>query len=376
MSGKPTLFTVGPIQTSDTVKQAMLTDYGSRDRKFVEAVKFIREKMISLASLDPNEWVCILQPGAGTMGIEACISSILPHGGKYLLINSGKYSERQRAIVKRLKEPFVELKLAEGEELSEEALEKIIKENPDIKIVGFVHHETSTGMLYPAEKIYAIVRRLLPEAKVFSDCISSFGGIPFEVKDSCDIMVTSSNKCFHSVPGVSIILTRRALIRKGVSRSVTLDLASQLASFDKSGQFVITAPTHVVMALQQALVEFIRDGGIEARVQSYATKGQIIRSAVKEMGFQLFLKENKPSTANICVCVCMPTDPKWSFKKFYTFLNDHGCIIYPGKASHAETFRFGIIGHTSANDVKRLMKCSKDALASMGIVHLQPGSRL
>ncbi|KPA73569.1 2-aminoethylphosphonate:pyruvateaminotransferas e-like protein [Leptomonas pyrrhocoris] len=376
---KPILFTPGPLMTSETVKEAMMTDYGSRDRRFMDAVKFIREEVISIAELDPKEWVCILQQGAGTMGIEAAISTIFPRkGGKYLLINSGKYSEKQAAIVKRLGCSMVMLKLREGEELQMSALESILRENPDITTVGFVQHETSTGMVYPAEKIAATVHRIVPAAKIIVDGVSAFGGIPFSVAKACDILVTTPNKCLHSVPGISIILARRSVIMaaKGCSRSATLDLAMELVAFDKSGQFAITPPVHVVMALQQALIEYKREGGLAGRQKSYHAKSLLVRKAVKEMGFTLFLDETKPSYADIVVCVNMPTDPRWNFKKFYTYLNDRGLVIYPGKASHAETFRFGIIGHTSLEDCDRLMKCAKEALKSMGIDRLEQKSKL
>lgn len=376
---KPILFTPGPLMTSDTVKEAMLMDYGSRDRRFMEAIKYIREEVVSIAGLDPSVWTCIMQQGAATMGIEAAISTLFPrNGGKYLLINSGKYSEKQGLIVKRLRFPMVELKLGEGEELKMGDLENVLRKNPDITTVGFVHHETSTGMVYPAEEIANMVRRLIPSATIIIDGVSSFGGIPVDIDKACDVLVTAPNKCIHSVPGVSIILARRSMVEKakGCSRSCTLDLATQLMVFDKTGQFVITPPVHVVMALQQALREYKQAGGLAARQKSYAEKSALIRRSVKEMGFTFFLRQDRPSCANIVVCVNMPTDPRWNFKKFYEFLNDRGLVIYPGKASHAPTFRFGIIGHTSVEDCADLMACSKKALQSMGIEHLGSGSRL
>ncbi|CAJ1015793.1 Aminotransferase class-V, putative [Leishmania lindenbergi] len=376
---KPILFTPGPLMTSETVKKAMLTDYASRDIRFMQAVKFIREELISISGLNPKEWTCILQQGSGSMGVEAAISTVFPRtGGKFLLINSGKYSEKQAYVVNRFKFPMVELKLGEGKELQMSALESVIRANPDVTTVGLVHHETSTGMLYPAEQIAEVVRRELPHAKIIIDGISAFGGIPCDYEKACDVLVTAPNKCLHSVPGISIILARRLLIEaaNGCARGATLDLSMQLRSFDASGQFAVTPPVHVVMALQQALVEYKQDGGLAGRQKTYQAKAQLVRKAVKEMGFTLFLDERKPSCANIVVCVNMPTDPRWNFKKFYTYLNDRGLIIYPGKASYAETFRFGIVGHTLLTNCDRLMKCAKEALQSMGIDHLQAKSNM
>ncbi|KAG5487682.1 hypothetical protein LSCM1_08045 [Leishmania martiniquensis] len=376
---KPILFTPGPLMTSDEVKRAMLTDYASRDARFVQAVKFVREELISIAELDPQKWVCILQPGSGTMGVEAAISTIFPRtGGKFFLINSGKYAEKQAQIAKRLQCPMVTLELDEGEEPKMSTLEAVIRANPDITTVGLVHHETSIGMVYPAEQIAEVVRRELPNANIIVDGISAFGGIPCDYEKACDVLVAAPNKCLHSVPGISIILARRFLIEaaKGRSRSATLDLSMQLASFDASGQFAFTPPVHVVMALQQALVEYKRDGGLMGRQKVYRAKAHVVREAVKEMGFMLFLDERKPSCANVVVCVKMPTDPRWNFKKFFIYLNEHDLIIYPGKASKAETFRFGIIGHTSVANCELLMKCAKKALQSLGIDHLQAVSNM
>ncbi|EPY41173.1 2-aminoethylphosphonate-pyruvate transaminase [Angomonas deanei] len=300
MSGKrQILFTAGPLQTSDTVKREMLIDYGTRDKIFMDAVKYIREKVIAIAGVNPKEWTCILQPGAGTMGIEACIQTLCPkQGGKYLLINSGKYSERQADIVKQHGIPLVMLKVGEGKEINFDELEELVKSNPDVTTVGYVHHETSTGMVYPAEKIATVVRRHLPNARIIADCISSFGGIPFDVTNSCDIFITSSNKCFHSVPGISIIIGKRDMIMKAKGNATcnTLDLTRQLASFDKSGQFVITAPVQPVMALKQALIEFEAAGGISGREKSYAVKSQIVRKADERNGIYLVSERNRPSS--------------------------------------------------------------------------------
>jgi 2-aminoethylphosphonate-pyruvate transaminase len=43
------LFTPGPLNTSHTVKQAMMQDVGSRDEEFISAVKEIRAQLLSKA---------------------------------------------------------------------------------------------------------------------------------------------------------------------------------------------------------------------------------------------------------------------------------------------------------------------------------------
>lgn len=392
----PVLFTPGPLMTSKTVKEAMLRDYGSRDKKFMDAVKYVREKVLEVAEVPSPKWTCILQPGAGTMGIEASIGTLTPPPSRtptpatFVLVNTGKYSERQAAIVRRKGLRLVELHVGEGKEVDVPVFRDLLlslQNEPgpgqpphSVAAVGYVHHETSTGMVYPGEAIYREAKAIFPKAIVIADCMSSFGGIPFSVAKSCDCLITSPNKCFHSLPGLAIIVVRRALVEqsKQFALNDTLDLHLQLKSFDASGQFRVTPPTTVVMALQQALREYQQDGGLRGRQEQYAKKFSIVQQAVLRMGFTLFLRGvSQPSSiGHIVVCVDMPTDPRWSFKQFYTYLNDRGYVIYPGSASHAKTFRFGIIGHTSVEDVTRLMRCSQAALEAMGIDRLTTGSKL
>ena len=46
-----TLFTPGPLTTSQTVKQAMLRDLGSRDAIFIEAVRHVRQTLLAVAGV-------------------------------------------------------------------------------------------------------------------------------------------------------------------------------------------------------------------------------------------------------------------------------------------------------------------------------------
>lgn len=376
---KKILFTPGPLMTSETVKQAMLIDYGSRDQLFIDAIKFVRAKMLEFAGVPETEWACVLQPGAGTMGIEATMGTLTPENGTYVLVNTGKYSERQAAIAKRLNFKLVELKVGEGRDINFLKLESLLKSQPNVAAVGYVHHETSTGMVYPAEKIYALVKRTHPWATVIADCMSSFGGIRFSVPTSCDAFITSPNKCFHSLPGIAMIVARRQLLLKSKGRapSDTLDLFQQLQSLDKTGQFRITPPVQVVMALQQAMKEYEHAGGLAGREKMYSEKFNLIVRHVENMGFTLFLRnKRRKGMAHIVVCVNMPSDPRFNFKRFYTALNRLGFVIYPGKASHANTFRFGVIGHTSLQDVQMLMDCTALALKEQGIDRLVGGAKL
>ena len=48
------LLTPGPLNTSRKVKEAMLTDYGSRDPNFIDIIKQIKKKILRIANVSSS----------------------------------------------------------------------------------------------------------------------------------------------------------------------------------------------------------------------------------------------------------------------------------------------------------------------------------
>jgi 2-aminoethylphosphonate-pyruvate transaminase len=87
-----TLFTPGPLTTSQNVKQAMLRDLGSRDIAFVEVVSHIRQTLLAIAGVSRKKgYEAVLMQGSGTFGLESVIGSTVPANGKLLVIINGAY---------------------------------------------------------------------------------------------------------------------------------------------------------------------------------------------------------------------------------------------------------------------------------------------
>src|SRR5271157_2130124 len=92
------LFTPGPLTTSETVKQAMMRDLGSRDAEFLEVVRKIRRRLLELASVADGSYEAVLMQGSGTFAVESVISSVIPAGGKLLVAINGAYGQRMARI--------------------------------------------------------------------------------------------------------------------------------------------------------------------------------------------------------------------------------------------------------------------------------------
>src|SRR5208337_3763370 len=108
------LFTPGPLTTSESVKQAMLRDLGSRDDEFLEVVRKIRRRLLELGNVAIGAYEAVLMQGSGTFAVESVISSVLPRDGKLLVLINGAYGHRMAKIARTLGIPTEILVFAES----------------------------------------------------------------------------------------------------------------------------------------------------------------------------------------------------------------------------------------------------------------------
>lgn len=353
------------------VKEAMLRDYGSRDAAFVQCIKDVRSGLVRVGDADAAAWTGVPMQGSGTMGIEAAIRTTTPRKDALCaVVTNGSYGSRIASICDTIGVECVRFKSEEGAEIDLAALESFVKEH-GARLTNFaiVHCETSTGMFNPIHEAAAIVRKHAPQATIILDAMSSFGAVPFKVDDVCDIMISSANKCIQGVPGFSVIVARRALLEKcrGFSTSYTLDVCVQNDGLDKTGQFPNTPPVHAMMAFRQALIEHSEEGGVAARAARYKALADRTAEGMKALGFSLFLEEGSARMGYIITAYNTPSHPKWNFVQFNDRLREQGIVLYPGKASHADTFRIGSLGDLYLDDVEMMLAAIKATMQELGI---------
>uniref|UniRef100_A0A7S1I872 Aminotransferase class V domain-containing protein n=1 Tax=Eutreptiella gymnastica TaxID=73025 RepID=A0A7S1I872_9EUGL len=349
----------------------MQVDWGSRDAKFISAVKAMRHKMLQVGNVHGADsgYTMIPMQGSGSMGIEAILGSTVPPNGKVLIIKNGAYGDRMQKICRRLGIATVFLEFPESQTPDLTAVEAAMVRHPEITTVAVVHCETTTGILNPIDKISELRRRHLPDAVYFVDAMSSFGGVPVDVAGlQIDYLCTSSNKCVQGVPGFSVIIANVHHLKQteGWARSLCLDLLAQYSGLERSGQFNNTPPIQSIMAFKQALDEIEQEGWAEGRSRRYQANARVIVDGLKGLGFQTYLPEDD-SFGWIILTFLAPTHPKWNFERFYTLLNDEGFVIYPGKLTEQDCFRIGCIGDLHPQDAQALVECVAATLDQMGI---------
>lgn len=180
------LFTPGPLTTSQTVKQVMLRDLGSRDVEFIELVKDIRRKLVELGQVGLDQYTTVLMQGSGTFGLEAVVSLPVPPDGKLLVVVNGAYGKRLVTIASALRIDTVTLEYAENATPDLAEIADTLKTDRKITNVSVVHCETTTGIVNPIREIGEIVAR--HGAKYFVDAMSSFGAVPIDLAETISEM--------------------------------------------------------------------------------------------------------------------------------------------------------------------------------------------
>jgi len=100
MSDSPILLTPGPLTTAIGTRRAMLRDWGSRDPAFIALTAELRERLLRVANGQGTHAAVPLQ-GSGTFIVEAAIATLVPPGGKLLVLVNGAYGERMVNIARR-----------------------------------------------------------------------------------------------------------------------------------------------------------------------------------------------------------------------------------------------------------------------------------
>lgn len=359
------LLTPGPLTTSEATRRAMLRDWGSRDEAFIALTARVRHRLVELAHGE-DRLVAVPLQGSGTFVVEATIATLLPASGKLLVLVNGAYGKRMVEMTRRMGRAVIALETPEDQVPDLAALEATLAADAGITHVAAVQCETTSGILNPIVEIAGIVAR--HGRHLLIDAMSAFGALPLDARQvPFTALMASSNKCLEGVPGLGFALVERAALvaAGGNCPSLSLDLHAQWKGFEANGQWRFTPPTHVLAALDAALDQHAREGGVSGRGARYAANHKALIEGMRALGFETLLPD--ALQAPIIVTFHSPGDPAFDFERFYQAIASRGFLIYPGKLTVADSFRVGCIGQVFAADMTRAVAAVGEALKEQGI---------
>ncbi len=359
------LLTPGPLTTSLQTKLAMLRDWGSWDDDFIAVTARVRKSLINIVHGEISHVVVPLQ-GSGTFSVEAAVTTLVPASGHILVLDNGAYCKRAAKLATLMGRRCTLMPFADHEAVSPSALREKLVADSSITHVVLIHCETGAGVLNPLQAVADVCAEF--DKGLIVDAMSSFAAIEIDArKTRFDALIAASGKCLEGVPGMGFVFIRKEILSgcAGQSQSLAMDLHDQYIYMEKTGQWRFTPPTHVVVALAEAISQFEAEGGQPARLARYVANYNTLVNGMQSIGFKPFL--DPTVQAPIIVTFHAPAHSNYEFRHFYEAAKARGFILYPGKLTEVETFRVGCIGAIGAIEMEQAVHAVALALQDLGI---------
>jgi alanine-glyoxylate transaminase/serine-glyoxylate transaminase/serine-pyruvate transaminase len=284
-----TLMGPGPTDVHPRVRRAMTTPLvGHLDPSFVELMDEVQD-LLRYAFRTDNEWT-IPVSGTGSAAMEAAVGNVVEPGDTTLVPTNGYFGGRMAEMARRAGGDVATVDAAWGEPLDPAAVSDALAEH-DPDVFGFVHAETSTGVLQPhVSDLTAAAHD--HGALVVADTVTSLGGVELRVDDwGVDVAYSAAQKCLSAPPGASpLTLGDRAmekvLARDEPPRSWYLDLSLLEGYWGDERAYHHTAPITSVYALREAL-RLAAEEGIEARWSRHERVAGALKAGVEAMGLEM-----------------------------------------------------------------------------------------
>jgi 2-aminoethylphosphonate-pyruvate transaminase len=348
------LMNPGPVLVDERVRQAMsLPDLCHREPEFAELMARVSRKVTRVCGGD-GSYTSVVFSGSGTAAVEAALSSIVPPGGRILILDNGHYGERLAKIagVHGISHLVIRFGWATPFDLT--AIDRALRDDPAITHVGIVHHETSTGMLNPLREVGEIAARRGKSLMV--DAISSIGGEMLDMQaDHIDWCTGTANKCIEGMPGLSFVCAPRAgfdALATVPPRTYYLNLYGQYVATDKAQAPPFTPAVQTFFAFDVAL-DLMLSEGVRNRHARYVALAAQLREGLAALGLKFLLPpEHRSSTLT---AVYLPDGV--SYSDLHDGLKALGFVIYAGQENlRQKVFRLANMGQITAEDVARFLE--------------------
>jgi len=283
----------GPSGAHPRVLRAMTAPIlGHLDPEFLKIMDECNQMLREVMRTENDR--TLATPGTGTSGMEAAVMNLVEPGDKVVVGICGYFGERVAVMAERAGGVVTRVQAPWGSPTDVEGVEAAVKAAGNVKLVGVVHAETSTGVQTPVEPFAAIAKQA--GALLLVDCVTSLGGVPVEVDAwGADAVYSGTQKCLSAPPGMApLTLSPKAWdavkAREVPCNSWYLDLSLLEAYWDERRAYHHTAPISMVYALHQALA-LVLDEGLENRWARHERNGRALQSGLEGMGLTLHADE-------------------------------------------------------------------------------------
>jgi alanine-glyoxylate transaminase / serine-glyoxylate transaminase / serine-pyruvate transaminase len=274
----------GPSMIAPRVLRAMGAPMLSHlDPDFVRIMDDVRARLGRLFRADAQTLTLAIS-GTGTSGMEAAVANTVREGTSAVVVVTGYFGDRLAQMCERYGARVRRIDVEWGRACDPERLRGELRRD-GADVVGFVHAETSAGVLNPARELAQIARE--HGALSIADMVTSLGGHPVELSGwGVDVAYSCTQKCVGAPSGLApLAISESARARTVACRSFYLDL-KLLEDYWVRRKYHHTMSASLVYALREALT-MIDEEGLAARWARHERHHLVLAAGLAGMGLSL-----------------------------------------------------------------------------------------
>lgn len=279
----------GPSTVHPRVLQAMaLPVIGHLDPAFFQVMDDVCDMLREVYGT--ANFMTLPLSSTGTGAMEAACANVLEPGDTMVVCRNGFFGNRLADIAQRCGAETYVVDTPWGQPVDVQALADELKRHPNVKAVGVVHGETSTGVLTPLKEIVRLAHQ--HDALVIVDAVTSLGGHQVRMDEwDLDVCYSGSQKCLGAPPGLApISLGKRAMevvnTRRSNVQSFYFNLKDLESYWSQRRAYHHTSPISMTYALREALRMFMEEGP-ENRIRRHARVAAGLRAGLEALGVGL-----------------------------------------------------------------------------------------
>ena len=341
------MLTPGPSCMSPRVYRALATSLvGHVDPWFTEFMGGVQELLRRVFQTQNHMTFPI--SASGSAGIETAVVNALEPGDEAIVCVNGTFSNRMAEIAERTGATVHRVTAPLGRTVDPEDVRRAGK-GKKIKMVGFAHGETSTGVLSQVEPLRKVADEL--GALLVADSVATLGGVPLNVdRQRIDICFSGSQKAISAPPGMAPITVNSRVEdmlrqRKTKVQSWYFDLTNVMLYWGKDRTYHHTPPVPLIYAMHEALREVLEEG-LEARWERHRQNQAALVAGLEAMGLRL-LVENPDDRLPTVTAAYIPAGIDGTEARA-RILNEFNIEFAGGLGDlKTTTWRVGLMGYSS-----------------------------
>ena len=344
-----TLMGPGPSDVHPEILTAMARPtIGHLDPQFIQLMDDIKHKLQWAFQTKNALTLPISAPGSA--GMEACFANLVSPGDQVLVCQNGVFGGRMAENVTRFGGELVLLQSEWGRAIDPAQVEATLKDHPKVKLVAFVHAETTTGVASDAKAICSIAAKA--GCLTIVDCVTSLAGIEVALDDwGADAAYSGTQKCLSCAPGLSpFSMSDRAIeaikARNHPVASWFLDMNLVMGYWGENTTraYHHTAPVNALYGLHQSL-SLLQQEGLEASWRRHAMHHQALKAGLEALGLSFVVPESERLPQLNLVSVPDGVDEALVRQRLLSEFNleiGAGLGVFAGKV-----WRIGLMGYAS-----------------------------